>query len=84
MTKKIMLMVDSDDIILENGIYRIFAFSPTQAKADAEAEIERIKKEANHYAKFLEKELEGDGYCVEAFRERYEHLRGENNGRRIL
>jgi hypothetical protein len=43
--------------------------------------IEALRKETeqrvSHYANFLEKELEGDGYIIEAIRERYErHFKG--------
>jgi phosphopantetheine adenylyltransferase len=51
------------------------------SKADAQKMIEALIKETeqrvSHYANFLEKELEGDGYIIEAIRERYErHFKG--------
>jgi formate-dependent nitrite reductase cytochrome c552 subunit len=41
---KVLLAVDEENIILEKGIYRIFAFSPTQAKADAQKMVEEYKE----------------------------------------
>ncbi len=39
--------------------------------------IETLLAEERKYAEFLETELEGDGYCLEAIRERYEKYRKE-------
>jgi len=41
-------------------------------KEVTEALIKETEQRVSHYANFLEKELEGDGYIIEAIRERYE------------
>jgi hypothetical protein len=75
---KVLLAIDeekikefeySDTLLLKNNMLETF-------KADAQKMVEALIKEteqrASHYANFLEKELEGDGYIIEAIRERYE------------
>ena len=44
-----------------------------------EEKIKETEQRVSHYANFLEKELAGDGYIIEAIRERYErHFKGGN------
>ena len=47
-------------------------YDTTDYKIHVEQAEKETEKRVSHYANFLEKELEGDGYVIEAIRERYE------------
>ena len=72
--RRFTLLEDRENTNIPNCAYSNLlgvSVDASDIKDFIEALIKETEQRASHYAEFLEIEIEGDGYCLEAIRERY-------------